>query len=192
MKSKLFLAILLVFVVLSGMFSPVIEGVCNYNDGGDIGVTEQSGKYTTKCYGIFSRAGACENDFGADWVFANKEKKCESGGFDAHYLCKKKKTASLGTYGAPVINRTDDACNEAGRYENESKLEKVQEKLNELKNISAKVKQNIFENAKGIQQNSLASSQLKGAVGSSDMSAEDKQAGTAQDSEICKKYPVSC
>ena len=147
MKSKLFLGIILVFVLISSMLMPIIEGVCNYNDGGSINGSGQSG-----------------------------------GSGDS----------SLGRTGAPVKNRTEDACNQGGMYENESRLKQVQEKLNELKSIASKVGQNITGNTKGIRKNSLASSQLKGAVGSDDMSDEDKEAEADQDNKICEKYPMSC
>jgi len=103
-----------------------------------------------------------------------------------------KEDASLGTQGAPVTNRTEDSCNQGGVYENESRLKQVQEKLNELKNIAAKVDQNVSGNTKGIRKNSLASSQLKGAVGEDDMDEEDKEAEAEQDIKICEKYPSSC
>lgn len=143
MKSKLFLGIILVFVLISSMLVPVIEGVCNYNDGGGIGVSKEGG-------------------------------------------------SSLGTSGAPVTNRTEEACNQGGMYENESRLKQAQEKLNELKKIAEKVSQNITGNTKGMRKNSLASSQLHGAVGGGNMSDDDKKAEGEQNSKICEKYPMSC
>ena len=94
MKSKLFLGIILIITIISSMIMTVTEGACNYNDGGGIGGSGGE-SWTKKCYGLISGSGACKKDFGDGWDFAGKEKKCKNGGFDAHYLCKKKVVAQV-------------------------------------------------------------------------------------------------
>ena len=147
MNSKLFLGIILIFALISSMLFTVVEGACNYEDGG----------------GISGSDGGSDNPL------------------------------AVGTKGAPVTGRTDDACNEGTLIENESKLKEAQEKLGELKKIAESVGINIKTNLQEIKKNALANSQMRGAVGNDDDMDEDQQAAEAkQDAEICKKYPQSC
>ena len=186
MNSKLFLGIILLITIISSMLMTITEGVCNYNDGGGIGGSGGE-SWTKKCYGFISGSGACKKDFGDGWDFAGKEKKCKHGGFDAHYLCKKKGGApgSAGSIGAPVTNRTRKACGEAGIYENEERLKQAESKLNELKEIAAKIKQGIGDNGnrKGIFDNLRMAKELASAGGDGEGSGENP---------ACDKYPSAC
>ena len=147
MNSKLFLGIILIFALISSILFTVVEGACNYEDGG----------------GISGSDGGSDNPL------------------------------AVGTKGAPVTGRTDDACNEGTLIENESKLNEAQAKLGELKKIAESVGINIKTNLQEIKKNALANSQMRGAVGNDDDMDEDQQAAEAkQDAEICKKYPQSC
>ena len=146
MNSKLFLGIILIFALISSMLLMVVEGACNYEDGG----------------GISGSDGGSDNPL------------------------------AVGTKGAPVTGRTDDACNEGTLIENESKLKVAQEKLGELKKIAESVGINIKTNLKNIKKNSLTNSQMKGAVGDEEMDEDQQAAEAKQDAEICKKYPQAC
>ena len=88
MKAKLFLGIIIIFALISGMIMPIVEGVCNYLDDGSIGAPTNE-KYTRKCYGIIGAQAACQKDLGKDWDATGKEKACPAGGWDAIYQCKK-------------------------------------------------------------------------------------------------------
>ena len=92
---------------------------------------------------------------------------------------------SKGSSGAPVTNRTSEACGEAGIYENAERLKQVEYKLNELKKISAKVNQGIGMNGnrKGIFDNLRMSKELASAGGDGDGSDENP---------ACDKYPSAC
>ena len=186
MNSKLFLGIILLITIISSMLMTITEGVCNYNDGGGIGGSGGE-SWTKKCYGFISGSGACKKDFGDGWDFAGKEKKCKYGGFDAHYLCKKKgggAPGSAGTSGAPVTNRTSEACGEAGIYENEERLKQAESKLNELKKIAEKVNQGVTDkNRKGILDNLRMAKELASAGGDGEGSGENP---------ACDKYPSAC
>ena len=186
MKSKLFLGIILIITIISSMIMTVTEGACNYNDGGGIGGSGGE-SWTKKCYGLISGSGACKKDFGDGWDFACKEKKCKNGGFDAHYLCKKKGggPGSEGSSGAPVTGRTSEACGEAGIYENEERLKQAESKLNELKKIAAKVNQGIGMkgNRKGIFDNLRMAKELASAGGDGDGSDENP---------ACVVFPSAC
>ena len=99
----------------------------------------------------------------------------------------------LATKGAPVTNRTKDACNKGMIIENESQLKQAETKLNELKKIVANVKKGVYGNTKNIKKNKLGSSQMKGAVmPDSDMDTSDEEAEEEQDEKICDKYPEGC
>ena len=100
---------------------------------------------------------------------------------------------TLATKGAPVTNRTEDACNKGMIIENESQLKQAETKLNELKKIVANVQKGVYGNTKNIKKNKLASSQMKGAVmPDSDMDTSDEEAEEEQDAKICDKYPEGC
>ena len=95
--------------------------------------------------------------------------------------------------GAPVTNRTEDACNKGMIVENGSKLDEAEKKLNELTKIASNVKKGVYGNTKNIKKNKLASSQMKGAVmPDSDMDTSDEEAEEEQDEKICDKYPEGC
>ena len=102
-------------------------------------------------------------------------------------------TQGSNSKGAPVTNRTEDACNKGMIIENESQLKQAETKLNELKKIVANVKKGVYGNTKNIKKNKLASSQMKGAVmADSDMDTSDEEAEEEQDEKICDKYPEGC
>ena len=102
-------------------------------------------------------------------------------------------TQGSNSKGAPVTNRTEDACNKGMIIENESQLKQAETKLNELKKIVANVKKGVYGNTKNIKKNKLASSQMKGAVmADSDMDTSDEEAEEEQDAKICDKYPEGC
>ena len=153
MKAKLFLGIIIIFALISGMLIiPIIEGACNYEDGGSIG-TPSNLKYTEKCYGFIGAAAACKKDLGSDWDSTGKEKPCPTGGFDAIYQCKKKggSGGSLGVAGSPVTSRTSAAWKEITIYDNEERVKQAEIKLNELKTIAAKTKAGVNDNKKSFQ-----------------------------------------
>ena len=102
-------------------------------------------------------------------------------------------TQGSNSKGAPVTNRTEDACNKGMIIENESQLKQAETKLNELKKIVANVQKGVYGNTKNIKKNKLASSQMKGAVmADSDMDTSDEEAEEEQDEKICDKYPEGC
>ena len=102
-------------------------------------------------------------------------------------------TQGSNSKGAPVTNRTEDACNKGMIIENESQLKQAETKLNELKKIVANVQKGVYGNTKNIKKNKLASSQMKGAVmADSDMDTSDEEAEEEQDAKICDKYPEGC
>lgn len=102
-------------------------------------------------------------------------------------------TQGSNSKGAPVTNRTEDACNKGMIIENESQLKQAETKLNELKKIVANVQKGVYGNTKNIKKNKLASSQMKGAVmPDSDMDTSDEEAEEEQDEKICDKYPEGC
>ena len=102
-------------------------------------------------------------------------------------------TQGSNSKGAPVTNRTEDACNKGMIIENESQLKQAETKLNELKKIVANVQKGVYGNTKNIKKNKLASSQMKGAVmPDSDMDTPDEAAEEEQDEKICDKYPEGC
>ena len=102
-------------------------------------------------------------------------------------------TQGSNSKGAPVTNRTEDACNKGMIIENESQLKQAETKLNELKKIVTNVQKGVYGNTKNIKKNKLASSQMKGAVmADSDMDTSDEEAEEEQDAKICDKYPEGC
>ena len=102
-------------------------------------------------------------------------------------------TQGSNSKGAPVTNRTEDACNKGMIIENESQLKQAETKLNELKKIVANVQKGVYGNTKNIKKNKLGSSQMKGAVmPDSDMDTSDEEAEEEQDAKICDKYPEGC
>ena len=195
MKAKLFLGIIIIFALISGMLIiPIIEGACNYDDGGSIG-TPSNLKYTEKCYGWIGAAAACKKDLGSDWDSTGKEKPCPTGGLDAIYQCKKKggsdgSDGSLGVAGSPVTSRTSAACKEITIYDNEERVKQAEVKLNELKTIAAKTKAGVYNNARAGRQNMYNAYKMYSAVGEDKGgdSEEEKKASN----ELCNKYPSSC
>ena len=93
-------------------------------------------------------------------------------------------TQGSNSKGAPVTNRTEDACNKGMIIENESQLKQAESKLNELKKIAAKVDQGVLKkNRKGILDNLRAAKELASAGGDGDGSGENP---------ACEKYPEAC
>jgi hypothetical protein len=91
---------------------------------------------------------------------------------------------SAGSSGAPVTNRTSESCGEAGIYENAEKLKQAESKLNELKEIAAKVNQGVIGvNRKGILDNLRMAKELASAGGDGEGSDENP---------ACEKYPEAC
>ena len=91
---------------------------------------------------------------------------------------------SAGSSGAPVTNRTSESCGEAGIYENAEKLKQAESKLNELKEIAAKVNQGVIGvNRKGILDNLRMAKELASAGGDGEGSGENP---------ACDKYPSAC
>jgi len=91
---------------------------------------------------------------------------------------------SAGSSGAPVTNRTSESCGEAGIYENAEKLKQAESKLNELKEIAAKVNQGVIGvNRKGILDNLRMAKELASAGGDGEGSDENP---------ACEKYPSAC
>ena len=190
MKAKLFLGIIIIFALISGMLIiPIIEGACNYEDGGSIG-TPSNLKYTEKCYGMISADGACKKDLGKDWDATGKEKACPTGGFDAIYQCKKKggSGGSLGVAGSPVTSRTSAACKEITIYDNEERVKQAEIKLNELKTIAAKTNAGVYDNKKKAHRNFINAWKMMFAVGKGNGGNDDTKA----EQELCRKYPASC
>ena len=187
MNTKLFLGIIIIFALISGLLLPIIEGACNYNDGGSIG-TPSNEKWTEKCYGFISAAAACKKDLGKDWDATGKEKPCPTGGFDAIYQCKKKggsggSGGSLGVAGSPVTSRTTAACEKGTIYDNEERVKLAETKLNELKLIHKRTEEKVYNNLKQIKQNLNNRSKMNSLVDDSD------DGGT---NDACKKYPEAC
>ena len=88
--------------------------------------------------------------------------------------------------GAPVTNRTKDACNQGTIYDNEERLKQAESKLNELKKIAAKVDQGVLKiNRKGILDNLRMAKEMKGAVGDDESDSDDEN-------PACEKYPEAC
>ena len=86
--------------------------------------------------------------------------------------------------GAPVTNRTEDACKQGTIYDNEERLKQAESKLNELKKIAAKVDQGVLKiNRNGILDNLRAAKELASAGGDGDGSGENP---------ACDKYPEAC
>ena len=191
MKAKLFLGIIIILALISGMIMPVIEGVCNYLDDGSIGAPTNK-KWTNKCYGWIGAQAACKKDLGADWDATGKEKPCPSGGFDAIYQCKKEggDGGSLGIAGSPVTSRTPASCKFITSYDNEERIKQAEIKLNELKTIAAKTKAGVYNNARAGRQNMYNAYKMYSAVGEDKGgdSNEEKKANQ----ELCRKYPASC
>ena len=184
MKAKLFLGIIILFALISSMLIPIIEGACNYNDGGSVG-TPSNEKWTNKCYGFISADGACKKDLGKDWDATGKEKPCPTGGFDAIYQCKKKggSGGSLGVAGSPVTSRTTAACEKGTIYSNEERIKQAETKLNELKIIAAKTKARVYNNTKKVLVNFNNRSKMNSIVDDND---------DGGDNDACKKYPEAC
>ena len=189
MKAKLFLGIIIILALISGMIMPVIEGVCSYRDDGSIGPPTNL-KYTNKCYGIIGAQAACQKDLGKDWDATGKEKACPTGGWDAIYQCKKKggDGGSLGVAGSPVTSRTPTSCQKVTSYDNEERIKQAEIKLNELKTIAAKTKAGVYDNKKKAFRNFINAWKMMFAAGKGNGGNDDTEATQ----ELCRKYPASC
>jgi hypothetical protein len=90
--------------------------------------------------------------------------------------------------GAPVTNRTKDACNQGTIYDNEERLKQAESKLNELKKIAAKVDQGVLKkNRKGILDNLRAAKELASAGGD-----DESDSDSDNENPACEKYPEAC
>ena len=93
---------------------------------------------------------------------------------------------AVGTKGAPVTNRTKDACDQGTIYDNEERLKQAESKLNELKKISDRVNQGVLKiNRNGILDNLRMAKEMKGAVGDDESDSDDEN-------PACEKYPEAC
>ena len=155
MNNKLFLGIIIIFALLSSMIIPVIEGVCNYEDDTEI-------------------TGVQEGDVDGDGdVDINADGGVDTTG--SGY--------SLAGKGAPVKNASSESCNEAQTYQNAERIKLANVKLNELKAIHKRTKDNVFNNFKQIKQNMNNRKKMASLV-------DDNEEGGTNDA--CKKYPEAC
>ena len=91
---------------------------------------------------------------------------------------------AVGTKGAPVTNRTNEACNEGTIYDNAERLKQAENKLNELKKIAASVGQGVLKiNRKGILNNLRMAKEASSAAGDGEGSDENP---------ACEEYPEAC
>ena len=90
---------------------------------------------------------------------------------------------SLAGKGAPVKNVSSESCNEAQTYQNAERIKLANVKLNELKAIHKRTKDNVFNNFKQIKQNMNNRKKMASLV-------DDNEEGGTNDA--CKKYPEAC
>ena len=172
MKTKVVLAIILLFTIFYNLVFNNKEGLCSFEDKGST-PSSYEGTENDPTSGGSSTGLPSETTGGAP-------PSSSSPGFTG---APTSKSNPLEKRGAPVTGTpSPDTCQNTTIYENTENSKAAEEKLNELKNIVAKTKASIEKNSKNIAINKKNNQSLSDVSEGKDENTED----------ACKKYPEAC